>query len=88
MSKTSKGRKDTTKWNRRQKLMVIFEPLHIVVCLSCRSLVGVNLSFNLNNLIQNMAAAAKSNASRGYFLLSELPLKLLYFNVLVFNLVY
>jgi hypothetical protein len=68
--------------------MVIFEPLHIVVCLSCRSLVGVNLSFNLNNLIQNMAAAATSNASRGYFLLSELLLKLLYFNVLVFNLVY
>jgi hypothetical protein len=70
--------------------MVIFEPLHIVVCLSCRSLVGVNLSFNLNNLIQNMAAGspAYNNDSRGNFLLSALALKLLYFNVLVFNLVY
>jgi hypothetical protein len=70
--------------------MVIFEPLHIVVCLSCRSLVGVNLSFNLNNLIQNMAAGspAYNNDSRGNFLLRALAPKLLYFNVLVFNLVY
>lgn len=69
--------------------MVIFDPLHIVVCLSCRSLVGVNLSFNLNNLIQNMAASpAYNNDSRCNFLLSALALKLLYFNVLVFNLVY